>query len=161
MNDAHFHLVVNHLPIIIPIVSLFVLLIGLFMKSEAVIRTSYLLFVLTGVTTFLAFSSGEGAEEMVENLPGVTEYLMHEHEEKAELFSLMSYVLSCVSLLALWANWKQKKVSKWLLLIVSALALLIIIVGREVGTTGGEIRHIEIRKNTNIPPSRSGEIGER
>ena len=160
MNDAHFHLVVNHLPIIIPIVSLIVLVIGLLIKSEAVQRTSYLLFMITGITTVLAFSSGEGAEEMAENLPGVTEYLMHEHEEKAELFSLMSYVLSFVSLLALLANWKQNKFSKWLLIIVSTLAILVIIVGREVGTTGGEIRHTEIRKNTKNPPIRSEERDE-
>lgn len=36
MNEAHFHLVVNHLPIIFPIVGVIVWLTGFFSKSEAV-----------------------------------------------------------------------------------------------------------------------------
>jgi hypothetical protein len=35
MNGAHWHLVVNHLPIIFPIVGVIVMITGLISKSEA------------------------------------------------------------------------------------------------------------------------------
>ena len=34
MNNAHLHLVVNHLPIIFPIVGVIILLIAIFTKSD-------------------------------------------------------------------------------------------------------------------------------
>jgi uncharacterized membrane protein len=146
MNGAHFHLVVNHLPIIIPMAALIVLILGLIIKSEVVKRTAYFLFVVGAICTMPAFASGEGAEEMVENLPGVTEQLIHEHEEKAEAFALFNYALGLISIVAVWASWKQKSFAKWLSILILAMALVVIFKGREVGTSGGEIRHTEIRK---------------
>lgn len=146
MNGAHFHLVVNHLPIIIPMAALIVLIVGLIIKSEVVKRTAYLLFVVGAICTMPAFASGEGAEEIAENLPGVTEHLIHEHEEKAEAFALLNYALGLISIIAIWASWKQKSFSKWLSILILAMSLVVIFKGREVGTSGGEIRHTEIRK---------------
>ncbi len=146
MNGAHFHLVVNHLPIIIPMAALIVLILGLIIKSEVVKRTAYFLFVVGAICTMPAFASGEGAEEMAENLPGVTEQLIHEHEEKAEAFALFNYALGLISIVAIWASWKQKSFAKWFSLLILALSLVVILKGREVGTSGGEIRHTEIRK---------------
>ena len=146
MNGAHFHLVVNHLPIIIPMAALIVLILGLIIKSEVVKRTAYFLFVVGAICTMPAFASGEGAEEMAENLPGVTEQLIHEHEEKAEAFALFNYALGLISIVAIWSSWKQKSFAKWLSILILAMALVVIFKGREVGTSGGEIRHTEIRK---------------
>jgi uncharacterized membrane protein len=146
MNGTHFHLVVNHLPIIIPMAALIVLILGLIIKSEVVKRTAYFLFIVGAICTMPAFASGEGAEEMAENLPGVTEQLIHEHEEKAEAFALFNYALGLISILAIWASWKQKSFAKWLSIVILVLTLLVIFKGREVGTSGGEIRHTEIRK---------------
>jgi uncharacterized membrane protein len=146
MNGAHFHLVVNHLPIIIPMAALIVLIVGLIIKSEVVKRTAYFLFVVGAICTIPAFASGEGAEEMAENLPGVTEKLIHEHEEKAEAFALFNYALGLISIVAIWSSWKQKSFSKWLSILILAMSLVVIFKGREAGTSGGEIRHTEIRK---------------
>ena len=51
MNDAHLHLVVNHLPIIIPIAGLAVLASGFILKSEVVKRVAYFLFVIAAICT--------------------------------------------------------------------------------------------------------------
>ena len=146
MNGAHFHLVVNHLPIIIPMAALIVLILGLIIKSEVVKRTAYFLFVVGAICTISAFASGEGAEEIAENLPGVKEQLIHGHEENAEAFALFNYALGLISIVAIWASWKQKSFAKWLSILILAMALVVIFKGREVGTSGGEIRHTEIRK---------------
>ncbi|HAT80542.1 MAG TPA: hypothetical protein DCS17_03820, partial [Flavobacterium sp.] len=97
MNDAHFHLVVNHLPIIFPLVGVIILVTGLFSKSEAVKRTAFMIFIFGGIAAIVAMSSGEGAEEVVENISGVSENLIKNHEETAETFALLSYVLGGLS----------------------------------------------------------------
>lgn len=50
MNEAHWHLVVNHLPIIFPIVGVIVMIAGLISKSEAVKRTAHLIFIMGALT---------------------------------------------------------------------------------------------------------------
>jgi uncharacterized membrane protein len=145
MNEAHVHLITNHLPIIIPFIALVVLLIGLFSKSDAVKRTAFFLFILGAIATYTAFESGEEAEEIVEHMAGVSHDLIHEHEEKAELFMVLSYLLGALSLVGLWANWKKKKFSDILTYCTILLSVVVLYVAKETGTTGGEIRHPEIR----------------
>lgn len=145
MNDAHFHLVVNHLPIIIPGIAALVLLGGFIFKSEIVKRTAYVLFVIGSISTLLALNSGEGAEEVVEHLPGVSHDLIHEHEEAAETFAIISHILGLLSIVGLWANYKRKKFSNIIGIIVLLLGIVLIYFGRITGTTGGEIMHPEIR----------------
>lgn len=145
MNGAHFHLVVNHLPIIFPIVGVIVWLTGFFSKSEAVKRTSFFIFALGALATAVAMASGEGAEEVVENIAGIDERYIKIHEEAAELFAVISYVLGGLSLVALWASFKQKSFANIVSILVLVTALIAIYFGKQTGTTGGEIRHTEIR----------------
>ena len=146
MNDAHFHLVINHLPIIVPIVGALVLIIGLLINQEVVKRVSYLLFILGAIATFPTMNSGEGAEEIVEHLPNMSHELIHEHEEKAEFFAILSYLLGVISIVALWMSWKRKKFAKMIGALVFAFSIVVLFFARQTGTTGGEISHPEIRE---------------
>ena len=101
MNGAHWHLVVNHLPIIFPIVGVIVMITGLISKSEAVKRTAFMIFILGALASIAAMTTGEGAEEIVEKINGVTENYIESHEETAETFALLSYILGSISLLGL------------------------------------------------------------
>ena len=148
MNDAHFHLVVNHLPIIFPLVGVIILITGLIAKSEAVKRTAYMVFSIGAVTTIAAMTSGEGAEEVVENINGISENFIEKHEEAAELFSLLSYVLGGLSLIGLWASFRQKTFSSIVSIAVLGLAFIVLVFAKQTGTSGGEIRHDEIRSGT-------------
>ena len=158
MNSAHFHLVVNHLPIIFPIAGLIVLAIGIGFKAEMVKRTSYFLFTIGAVSAAVAMNSGEGAEEIVEELNGVSHKLIHNHEENAESMAVLSYLLGLTSLLALWASWKGKSFSKLLSYVVAVLSLVTIFLGKQTGTSGGEIRHTEIR--TGVATDQSSDMEE-
>lgn len=151
MNEAHFHLVVNHFPIIFPIVGVIVIITGLIFKSDAVKRTAFLIFIIGSLTSIAAMTSGEGAEEIVENISGVTENYIERHEESAELFSILTYILGGLSLLGLWASIKQKSFSNFLNIGILIFALVVIYFGKETGTTGGEIRHTEIRPDYQAP----------
>lgn len=160
MNQAHVHLVVNHLPIIFPMVGLIVLLGGFVFRSLVIKRVAYFIFILGAVATLPSMLTGEGAEEVAEHIAGVSEHFIHEHEEKAETFALLSYILGVLSLIALWLNWKQNKLASLFSLGVLILALGALYMGKQTGTSGGEIRHTEIRtgKNaTNVSMSEEGE----
>ena len=50
MNGAHWHLVVNHLPIVFPIVGIIIMLIGILSKSEHIKRTALFIFIRYGMT---------------------------------------------------------------------------------------------------------------
>jgi hypothetical protein len=56
MNGAHWHLVLNHLPIIIPMVGLLVMFGGILVKSEVLKRAAFSIFILGAITTIAAFS---------------------------------------------------------------------------------------------------------
>ena len=157
MNDAHLHLILNHLPIIIPVIGLLIMVGALIIKSDLLKSTAYFVFMLAALTAIPTFSTGEGAEEVIEKLAGVDENLIKTHEEIAEKFAILCYVLGGISLLGLWANFYRKSLSA----IISYITILICIVtlyyAKQTGTTGGEIRHIEIRENVGIAPTKSAE----
>lgn len=144
MNQAHFHLVTNHLPIIVPIIGLLVLIGGFIFRSEIVKRTAFFIFVFGAICTVPAFFSGEGAEEIVEHIEGMSHHTIHEHEEVAELFAILSYLLGFTALVALWANWKQKSFANILSFVVLIFSVVVLFFAQKTGASGGEIRHPEI-----------------
>lgn len=152
MNQAHFHLVLNHLPIIIPLIGLLVMIGGFIVRSELVKRTAYFIFVLGALMTVPAFLTGEGAEETVENLQGVSEQLIKTHEEVAKTFAIISYLLGAISLIGLWANWQKKPFANISAFVTIAVCLLVLFFAKQTGTSGGEIRHTEIRTNSQATP---------
>ncbi len=149
MNQAHWHLVVNHLPIIFPIVGIIVIITGFISKSEAVKRTAYLVFVIGALTAIFAMNTGEGAEEVAERISGINESYIEQHEESAETFAVLSYFLGAFSLVGLWVSFKQEYFSNLLSVITLLFSLVVLYFGKHTGTTGGEIRHSEIRTETN------------
>lgn len=147
MNDAHLHMVVNHFPIIGTILGLGILIGGLVFKNNSIKNTAYCLFIIAALFSFASMNTGEGAEEIAEKLPNVTDQIIHEHEEAAEKLAVVLYFLGAISIVGLYLNIKKNAKAN----IVSFLALTIAAVGvflaQQTGTTGGEIRHTEIRAN--------------
>ena len=150
MNDAHFHLVINHLPIVGVLIGFLVLLAGFIMKNPHVKNTALGIFIFSALTTIVAFFTGEGAEEIVENLHGISETLIHQHEEYAELFLAIMLILGGISLITLFLQFKKLPFSKYGFLLILLLSTVSIGIAKYVGTSGGEITHIEIRSDANI-----------
>ena len=147
MNDAHLHLVLNHLPIILPLLGLLIMIGGLLFKSEIVKRTAYLVFILGAIMAIPAFATGEGAEEVIENLAGIDENYIKTHEEIAETFAILCYVLGGISLLGLWANFYKKSFATGIVYVTILLCFITLYFAKQTAASGGEIRHIEIREN--------------
>lgn len=164
MNDAHLHLVVNHFPIIGTILGLGILITGIILKNNSVKNTAYVLFIVAAIFAAFSMGTGEGAEELVEDMPSVGKQIIHEHEEMAEKLAIILYVLGAISLAGLYLNFKKHAKAQ----LVSIAALLVAIgatfLAQQTGTTGGEIRHTEIRPNAiqaaGVEQNVAGEKGE-
>ncbi len=148
MNDAHLHLVVNHFPIIGTIFGFGILVTGLVLKNKTIINTAYILFIVAAVFALASMATGEGAEEMVEDFPSVGKRIIHEHEEMAEKLAVVLYVLGAISILGLVLNIKNHSKAKLITIVALAISVVAVILGKETGTTGGEVRHTEIRTDT-------------
>jgi uncharacterized membrane protein len=149
MNAAHVHLLVNHLPILFPLAGIMVLVIGFTTKSDSVKRASYILFILGACGAFIAMQSGERTEEIAESI-GLSNYFIERHEESAEVFAIVSYILGSISILGFWAVTKQKSFATALGMVILNVAVIAMYFAKETGTTGGEIRHTEIRTDSTI-----------
>jgi uncharacterized membrane protein len=148
MNDAHLHLATNHLPIILPLVAFFVMIGGFMVKSELLKRTSYIIYLSAVIFAIAASVTGESAEEMVEEMKGVSHDRIHDHEENAEILSLFIYIVGGISVLGLWAGFKKKPFSDVVAMIALAFSLAVFYYAGKTATSGGEIMHKEIRPST-------------
>jgi len=153
MNEAHLHLLVNHFPIIGTIFGLGILITGMLLKNNSVKNTAYILFIIAAVFSAFSMGTGEGAEELVEDLPNIGKQIIHEHEEIAEKFAIIMYATGLLGLLSLYTSIKNHKLAKTISFITLILALFAAFFAKSVGTTGGEIRHTEIRAYSGAIPN--------
>jgi hypothetical protein len=111
------------------------------------------------LTAIAAMSTGEEAEEVVEELSGMDERFIKIHEEAAETFAILLYILGGISLVGLWAKWMGKSFSKIVSYLTMACAVVVLFYAKQTGTTGGEIRPTEISAaSVNNNPDRNIKI---
>jgi len=154
ITSVHIHLLLNHLPIIGTIAGLLLLLGGLVRRSDEVRRAGLVTFVLVALLTVPVYVTGEGAEEAVEGLPGVTEPLIEEHQDAALVAFSASGVLGVLALVALW-RYRAGALPTTVVNVVLGLALAVSALMVWTGGLGGQIRHTEIRSGGTAAPSPS------
>lgn len=154
MELAYLHLITNHIPIVGVPFALFILLIGLWRKNEAIKQTSYLIFGLLAVATVGVYFLGGGGEDFIEELPGVSHNAIEEHEEFA-VFALASVIVT--GIVALFgfvryggiaflfgkADVETPSAPSWVGLAVLVLGLISAALLGYTGRLGGVIRHPE------------------
>jgi uncharacterized membrane protein len=148
MNNAHLHMVVNHFPIIGTILAIGILIAGLLTKNNGVKITSYFVFIISAIFGLMSMATGDGAEELVKDMPNIGWKIIHEHEEIAEKLALLLDVIGVLSVVALYFNFKKNPKEKIVSLIILGIAIASLVVIQKVGTSGGEIRHTEIREGS-------------
>ena len=148
MNDAHLHMVVNHFPIIGTILAIGILIAGILIKNISIKNTAYVLFIIGAIFGILSMNTGEGAEEIVKDMPLIGRGIIHEHEELAEKMALLLNVLGVLSIVALYLNFKRNTKEKLVAFFILGIGIASLFVVQKVGKSGGEIRHTEIRETT-------------
>lgn len=150
MNDAHLHLILNHFPIVGITIGLLVLISGYLIKNQQVKATSLGIFIFSALAAIGANYTGEGAEEIVEKIPGISESLIHDHEEYAELFFTLSLILGGAALVTLFLQVKNSGLAVYGYILTMILTISSLVSSYYVGVSGGEIRHTEIRATSNL-----------
>ncbi|MFE3867794.1 hypothetical protein ACFX5E_06855 [Flavobacterium sp. LS2P90] len=153
MNDAHLHIVVNHFPIIGTIFGIGILVTGLLLKNNSVKNTAYVLFIVAAIFGAFSIATGEGAEKIVEDFPNIGKAIIHEHEELAEKLALVLYVMGGFSLFALFLSFKKNSKEKLVSFFILGLGIASLFLIQKAGTSGGEIRHTEIRDDSTVSAS--------
>ena len=148
MNDAHLHMVFNHFPIIGLFFGIGILAFGIIKKQTILVNTAYVIFIFCMIMAKATMMTGEGAEEIVEKLPSVTDQIIETHEEMAEKLAIVLYALGVISLFGLFLNYKSHTKAIFVSYIAVVVAIVGMFFGKQTGTSGGEIRHTEIRENT-------------
>lgn len=149
MNEAHLHMVVNHFPIIGIIFGFGILIFGMLLKNKILKNTAYSLFIVSAIFAAISMATGEGAEELIEDMKNVGHKIIHEHEEIAEKFAINLYILGFISIAGIYMNYKNHSKSALVSFVAITISAIAILLAQQTGTTGGEIRHTEIRANSN------------
>ena len=144
MSLVHLHLLLNHVPVIGTVFVLLVLLLAYWRRSAELGKLALGGLAVVGVMSAVVFLTGEPAEEAVENLAGVSEGMIHLHEDAAMVSLVLAGVLGTLSIGLLW--WYRRRELPRAVL-GTALVAVLAMSGAMAWTAnlGGQIRHTEIR----------------
>lgn len=160
MNQTHIHLLITHLPIFGSILGGLVLAHGLWTKSNQTKIAAYNLFVISAIGAGIAYLTGEAAEETVENIQGIVEATINQHEEFA-LFALISLIiLGLTSIIGLFITLKNLAMTRTVVFIILFISLISFGLVARTGYLGGQIRHTEIASATNLSPVQNEKDGD-
>jgi uncharacterized protein YacL len=148
MNQAHVHLLFNHLPVFGAILGAFVLAYGMKTKSIQTQNASFLVMIISAIGAAITHLTGEGAEEVVENIQGVSKNMIEEHEEMAAIAFAAMGVLGLLSIVALYFNSRKSDSAPMLTKIVLVVSVLCFGLLARTGNSGGKIRHSELGGTT-------------
>ena len=158
MNAAQIHLALTHLPVVTALLAAATLAIGAVARNAATRRFGLALLVVAGLTAIPTQMSGEGAEEVVEHRPGVSEALIERHEDAAGValaLTVLGGAIAAGTLLA--GRLGRQRAAQALFATALAMSLADTAALAWVAHLGGEIRHDEIR--TGAPAGTSDAAG--
>ena len=155
MNQTHIHLLITHLPIIGSMLGALVLIHGIFTKSDQSKIAAYNIFMLSSIGAVIAYFTGVGAEETVENLQGVIESTIKEHEESALYAFISLIILGSISILGFIATVKKSSITRPLTFVILIISVISFGLVARTGYLGGKIRHTEITNNAALSTENS------
>lgn len=144
MSQLHLHLLITHLPVFGSILGAIVLGYGLWVKSDQTKNAAYFVFIISAIGAGIAYLTGEGAEEAVEKIQGVSENMIGLHEDSA-MYALVSLILlGIMSIVALLASRFRTSLVNSMSIVVLVISLVSFGLVARTGYLGGQIRHTEI-----------------
>ena len=144
MNTAHFHLLLNHFPIIGTLLGSALLAWGILKDQHNLKSTAAVILSLMAIITIPVYLTGEPAEDAVEKLPGVAESMIELHEDAATLAIWLMGITGVAALIALFLSYQKKAVSKTAFIATFIFSLICFAAMARTGYYGGQIRHSEI-----------------
>jgi uncharacterized membrane protein len=147
MNPAHWHLMLNHVPVLGTAFGMALIAWALVRKSEELKRVSLGVFVIIALLAIPAYLTGEPAEEIVEHLPGVSEASIEEHEDAAKFAFAGVLVLGAAALGGLVIFRRGRPAPTWVAVVALVLSVIVFAMMVRTANLGGLIRHPELRSD--------------
>ena len=151
MDQTHLHLIITHLPIFGSILGAIVLIIGIWKKSSETKMAAYVLFVISAAGGGIGFLTGEAAEETVENISGISEKLIEQHEESADIALISLIVLGIISVMGIIFTAVKSRFTSAIAVFALVVSMVSFGLVARTGYLGGQIRHTEINSNSASP----------
>lgn len=144
MNATHIHLLINHVAVIGSFFGMVVLILALRSNSKSTFQAAYMLLIIAAISAGIAYATGEGAEETVEGIAGVSERSIEQHEESAA-YALASFIgLGVLAITGIYmSSTKEELQTKWGMFMLVLCLVSFGIVAR-TAFLGGKIRHTEV-----------------
>lgn len=148
MTPVHFHLALNHFPIILGMLGPILILLGKMRRKIEWVSVGCGILIAAAILVGPVYLSGEKSEHFRVPMPPTQKHYIHEHEESAEVALTLTIVAGVMALgLLVVRNRKILDTSKlnifeWLLLFTALVNVGFL---ANTGLTGGKIRHTEIR----------------
>lgn len=149
MTAAHWHLIINHLPIIGTTLSTILLITGLLLKNNQLKFIAVILILVMSVFGFLVHETGEKAEQRVKNDLSINEVAIEAHEEAAKPAFVVHSIAGLLSLMALFFYKKKKNLFNIISVLIISISLSAAALMSYAGYLGGKIRHTEISNYSN------------
>ncbi len=144
MNFIHFHLLMNHLPLIAGSIGWLVLIAALLRRSDELKQAALALFVLAALVAIPTYLTGEQAEIQVQKIPSIARDAVLRHDDAAAWALGASEVLGGLSLIALISFMQRRRAPYWLFVIIMLVAVVVAGLMAYTANLGGRIRHPEI-----------------
>ncbi len=112
------------------------------LKNNSVKNTAYVLFIVSAIFAAFSMGTGEGAEELIEDMPTIGKQIIHKHEEMAEKLAAILYVLGLISLGGLFLNYKKHAKAKLVSFLAVIIGVVAVFFAQQTGTSGGVISFI-------------------
>jgi uncharacterized membrane protein len=145
MNSVQIHLGLNHFPIVLSLTGMVMLIIAMMKNNNALTKTAFWLLIISGICCLPVYFSGEGAEEAVEHLAGVTESAIEAHEDLAKASLTACIINSILAMAGLFFYTRSARLFKILVLLTSIISCGTIL---QTAHKGGLIRHQELDGNS-------------
>lgn len=145
IGPAHWHLLFNHFPIILSITGTGFILAAFLFKKQHLKFGGLILLIIAAVGAFAAHRTGEGAEEEMEEIAGISHDAIHHHEDVGSTGLNIMLITGLIALGTIYPVHAKKKSATAFLIVVFLAGIASAAYMSYVGYTGGEIRHSEIR----------------
>ena len=118
---------------------------------------AYILLIISSIGAGIAYSTGEAAEETVENIAGLSKNLIEQHEDSAVIALISLIVLGVASVVGLFLTSRKSQFTRAVAVVVLLVSLITFGLVARTGYLGGQIRHTEINSNNSTLPAQSRE----
>ncbi|HMV89613.1 MAG TPA: hypothetical protein PLS80_01585 [Cyclobacteriaceae bacterium] len=151
MNPTYVHLVINHMAVIGTFLAVVVLLFAIKTDSRHTYFAAYTVLIIATASAFVAYFSGEGAEETVEQIAGVSESAIEQHEDSAKVTLIGFVILGCFTVVTIILTQRKQHLQRKLAAAVLAVSALAFSLAARTAWLGGKIRHTEITESRTAP----------